>query len=392
MNKYTIKDLPIEQKRVIIRVDFNVPIEKGKILDDTRIKESLDTITYAVSKGARIILLAHLGRPNGTVIPELTLQPVAKRLEELLRKKVNFIEEYIERDVSQKIEKSEPGSIFLFENLRFYPGEEKGDIDFAKKLKRYGDFYVNDAFSVSHRKHVSIYHLPKLFEVPAAGLLMEKELKCFKKVLHEPEHPFVTLIGGKKIEDKVGAIRNLLPKVDKLLIGGGACFTLLHAKGVKIGDSIFKGDIIKEIKDIINSPKVILPVDFVIAKSIDDIHVKVSEGEVPEGYAGFDIGPKTVELFKKEIENAKLVLWTGPMGVYEKNNFIQGSKKLAEFISQLTQQRKVISLAGGGDTAAALRKIGCYDKFTHVSTGGGASLELLECGSLPGIDALKDKG
>jgi len=389
MKRYTIRDLPIENKNVMIRVDYNVPIEEGRILDDTRIRVSLPTIKYALEKNAKVILISHLGRPKGKFVKELSLRPIAKKVEELMGRAVEFIPEYIEKDVSSQIEGSKPGTLFLFENLRFYPGEENGELEFAKRLKRYADFYVNDAFSVSHRKHASIYQLPSLFQTPVAGFLMEKEIEFFFKILHEPLHPFVTLIGGKKIEDKAGAIRNLLPKVDKLLIGGGAVFTLLYAKNVKIGDSILKKEIIQEIRDIIDSPKLVLPVDFVIAKSIEDEEAKVVEGEIPDGYAGFDIGPKTVELFKKEIEDAKLILWAGPMGVYEDEKFLNGSRKIGEFIAELTSNKGVISVAGGGDTSAMLKKTELSGRFSHISTGGGASLELLETGTLPGIEVLK---
>lgn len=389
MKRYTIRDLPIENKKVMIRVDYNVPIEEGRILDDTRIRVSLPTIKYALEKNAKVILISHLGRPKGKFVKELSLRPIAKKVEELMGRAVEFIPEYIEKDVSSQIEGSKPGTLFLFENLRFYPGEENGELEFAKRLKRYADFYVNDAFSVSHRKHASIYQLPSLFQTPVAGFLMEKEIEFFFKILHEPLHPFVTLIGGKKIEDKAGAIRNLLPKVDKLLIGGGAVFTLLYAKNVKIGDSILKKEIIQEIRDIIDSPKLVLPVDFVIAKSIEDEEAKVVEGEIPDGYAGFDIGPKTVELFKKEIEDAKLILWAGPMGVYEDEKFLNGSRKIGEFIAELTSNKGVISVAGGGDTSAMLKKTELSGRFSHISTGGGASLELLETGTLPGIEVLK---
>ncbi len=389
MKRYTIRDLPIENKNVMIRVDYNVPIEEGRILDDTRIRVSLPTIKYALEKNAKVILISHLGRPKGKFVKELSLRPIAKKVEELMGRAVEFIPEYIEKDVSSQIEDNKPGTLFLFENLRFYPGEENGELEFAKRLKRYADFYVNDAFSVSHRRHASIYQLPSLFQTPVAGFLMEKEIEFFFKILHEPPHPFVTLIGGKKIEDKAGAIRNLLPKVDKLLIGGGAVFTLLYAKNVKIGDSILKKEIIQEIRDIIDSPKLVLPVDFVIAKSIEDEEAKVVEGEIPDGYAGFDIGPKTVELFKKEIEDAKLILWAGPMGVYENEKFLNGSKKIGEFIAELTSNKGVISVAGGGDTSAMLKKTELSGRFSHISTGGGASLELLETGTLPGIEVLK---
>ena len=382
-------------KRVLIRCDFNVPISKGKITDDTRIVKSLETIRYILKKGASIVLMSHLGKPKGKRVKSLSLLPIKNHLEELLKKEIKFIEDINEENSFRNVVSGKSGSVTLLENLRFYPGEEKDDEKFAEILSKYGDIYVNEAFSVSHRKHASVHAIGKYFDLKLAGLLMEKEIEYLKKYIDDPKRPFAAVIGGAKISSKIDVLMNLIEKVDILLIGGGMAFTFLKAQGYEIGGSLCENDKIGVAMDIIkyagkSEGMFLLPVDAVIAddmnnpKKIDRVIVE----KIPINMAGLDIGPKTVGKFTSALSGAKTILWNGPMGVFEKKEFSVGTLKIAKAISDETV-KGAISIIGGGDTVSAINHFGMYDKFTHVSTGGGAALDFMGGKEMPGIEILR---
>lgn len=394
MNKKTVKDFDVKGKRVFVRVDFNVPLdENGNITDDTRIRAALPTINYLVENQAKVILASHLGRPKGKFNLKYSLSPVARRLSQLLNKEVIFAEDCIGEKVENLVSNMNPGDVLLLENLRFYPQEEENDRDFAKKLADLAEIYINDAFGTAHRAHASTAGIAE-FLPSGAGFLMQKEIEIMGKALENPERPFVAVLGGAKVSDKIGVITNLLNKVDSLLIGGGMAFTFLKALGYEIGRSLLEedkielaGSIIKDAKE--KGVKLELPEDVVVAEEIKEgtDYKTVSVGEIPSNLIGVDIGEKTREKFAQIIKKAKLVVWNGPMGVFEIKSFAKGTLAIAEAMAE----SGAITIVGGGDSAAAVEQLGFADKMTHISTGGGASLEFLEGKELPGVAVLNDK-
>lgn len=388
-----IDELPIDGKRVLIRVDFNVPLKDGKVLDVGRITASLPTIEYALGKGAKVILASHLGRPKGKVVPELSLRPVAKSVEELLGRKVLMAPDCIGPEVEEMVGGLKDGAVLLLENLRFHPEEEKNDPEFAKALARLADFYINDAFAVSHRRHASVVAITQ-FLPSGCGFLMKKELEVLNKLLTNPPKPFVVILGGAKVSDKIGVIVNLLDRADAILIGGAMAYTFLRALGHKVGRSPVEEDRLEEARQILEEARkhgvrILLPKDHRVARSLEEKEVMavVRTEDFPEEAYGVDIGPVTAKEFVEEIKKAKAVLWNGPVGIYEVDAFADGSKLIAEAIASTD----CLSVVGGGDTAGAVNRFGLADRFTHVSTGGGATLEFLEGKKLPGIVALEEK-
>jgi len=399
MTKLFIEDLPLKGKKVLMRVDFNVPLDGDqRITDTTRIEAALPSIQYVLKQGGSLILMSHLGRPHHSPEPELSLLPVAKMLEGLLNQPVKMPKDCIGREVKMKVDNLKPGEVLLLENLRFHRAEEYPEEapDFAKELASYGDFYVNDAFGTAHRKHSSTYTIAQYFPgKAAAGYLMEKEIRFLGEVLKNPQRPFCALIGGAKISSKIGVIKSLLKRVDSLLIGGGMAFTFLKAKGMEIGNSICERDLIPLAKEILNlceksQVKIQLPVDFIAAKKCsDDAEARTVDATqgIPDGFEGLDIGQKTIDLFSKAISQAKTLLWNGPVGVFEFERFAKGTFAIAKAVADSS----ATSIVGGGDSVAAINQSGFQEKITHISTGGGATLEYIEFGTLPGIEALSDK-
>ncbi len=407
MNKLTIDDLDLKGKRVLVRVDFNVPLTKDKqVADDKRIVAALPTIKKVMSEGGKAILMSHLGRPKGKVKPEFSLAPVAKRLGELLKTQVAFAPDCVGKDVEKMVAEMNDGEVLLLENLRFHP-EEEGKKDgekmseedrqwFIDGLARLADVYIDDAFGTAHRNHASMAGVPKKLGQGAAGYLLQKELDYFSKVLENPERPFIAILGGAKVSDKIQVIDNFLDKVDSLLIGGAMAYTFLKAKGIEVGSSRVEEEYLDKAKEYLQKAKdknvkLLLPVDHVVAAEFpkgESAQGQTTEGEsIPDGKMGLDIGPKTLEIYNKEVNQAKTVIWNGPMGVFEVKGFDKGTYGLADTIANA----KVTSVVGGGDSASAAKKSGQADKFSHISTGGGASLELLEGKTLPGVAALTDK-
>ncbi len=397
MKKKCISDIPdevLKGKRVLVRVDFNVPLDKERnITDDTRIRASLPTINYLIDKGAKVVLMSHLGRPEGEPNPQFSLDVVAKRLSELLNKDVMFLPDCVGEEVREKVATLKNGEVALLENVRFHKEEKKNDESFAKELASLGDIYVNDAFAASHRKHASVVGVAKF--LPAyAGFLVAKEIDVLSSLLENPESPFMAILGGAKVSDKIGVITNLMDKVSSILIGGGMSYTFLKSQGYEIGDSLLEEDKIEVAKKILEDAqkkgiKILLPLDIVVAdKFSEDANAKVVDSKnIPSGWMGMDIGPKTIELFESELKNAKTVFWNGPLGVFEMKKFSNGTESIARFLGELD----AVTVIGGGDSASAVRKAGVADKMTHISTGGGASLEFLEKGTLPGVEVLEDK-
>jgi phosphoglycerate kinase len=395
MNKKTIRDIDLAGKRVLVRVDFNVPIEDGKITDDTRITAALPTLQAILAqKPKSVALMSHLGRPKGGPDPKFTLRPVAIALQKLLEKPVIFIEEIMAESSVKQTQAAEEGSVILLENTRFYPAEEKNDAELAKALARYGDVYVNDAFGSAHRAHSSTEAVAKL--MPAvAGLLMEKELDYLVTALEQPKRPLVAVLGGAKVSDKIKVIESLLSKADKVLIGGGMANTFFKARGLNVAKSLVEDSALETAKALMAKAgdKLVLPIDVVIADNFaDDAKTKVQSAttDVPEGWSILDVGPKTAGLFAALMATAKTVVWNGPMGAFEMSNFARATNTLAQALAEITGSG-VITIIGGGDSAAAVNDAGLGDKMTHISTGGGASLELLEGRVLPGVVALNDK-
>jgi phosphoglycerate kinase len=393
MNKKSVRDVEVSGKKVLVRVDFNVPLENGNIADDTRIRETLPTIRYLIERGAKVILASHLGRPQGQVVEELRLTPVAARLADLLGKPVAKADEAIGAAVQAEVAALGDGDVLLLENVRFYPGEEKNDPAFAKELAKLADLYVNDAFGAAHRAHASTEGVAH--DLPAvSGLLMEKELSVLGKALSNPDRPFTAIVGGAKVKDKIDVITNLLNIANNVIIGGGLSYTFLKAQGYEIGKSLVdnsKLDLALELLRKAKERKVnfMLPVDIVVA---DDFSEKANTRfvpiqEIPSDWEGVDIGPKTREAYAKTIAASKLVVWNGPMGVFEIEPFSNGTRAVAEACAA-TQAYTVI---GGGDSAAAVEKFHLAEKMDHISTGGGASLEFMEGKALPGVVALNDK-
>lgn len=395
MNKKTIKDIDVKDKKVLVRCDFNVPLdsETGTITDNRRIRGALPTIKYLLDNNAKVILCSHLGRPKGEFNNKYSLKPVAEELSKLLGKSVTLAKDVIGEDAEKLTSNIKSGEVVLLENVRFHSEEEKNDMEFAKKLASFAEIYVNDAFGTAHRAHASTegasHYLPAV-----SGFLIEKELEFLGGALENPARPFVAILGGAKVSDKIGVIENLLDKVDTLVIGGGMAYTFYKAQGLNIGTSICEEDKIDLAKTILEKAetkgvKIVLPVDnHVAAEYSNDAEDKiVDKTEIPENYMGLDIGPKTIELFKDVVKNAKTVLWNGPLGVCEFDKYEVGTKAVAEILAN----SDAITVIGGGDSAAAIEKLGLADKMTHISTGGGASLEFLEGKVLPGIECLNEK-
>ncbi|MHC0037803.1 phosphoglycerate kinase [Pseudoneobacillus sp. C159] len=394
MDKKTVKDVEVRGKRVFCRVDFNVPMQDGKITDDTRIRAALPTIQYLIEQGAKVILASHLGRPKGKVNEDMRLTAVAVRLSELLNKPVQKADDAYGDNVKAEIAQMNEGDVLLLENVRFYPGEEKNDPELAKAFAELADVYVNDAFGAAHRAHASTegiaHYLPAV-----SGLLMEKELAVLGKALSNPERPFTAIIGGAKVKDKIDVIDNLLEKVDNLIIGGGLAYTFIKANGHEIGQSLLEEDKIELAKSFMEKAKskgvnFYMPVDAVIADEFSPTanSKEVDIDAIPADWQSLDIGPKTAAIYKDVIQNSKLVIWNGPMGVFEFDQFANGTKAIAEALAEATDTYSVI---GGGDSAAAVEKFNLADKMSHISTGGGASLEFMEGKALPGVVALNDK-
>ncbi len=391
MAKLTIQDLDLKGMRVFVRVDFNVPIKDSKVTDDLRIREALPTIRYGMDKGAILVLASHLGRPKGKAKPEFSLAPAANRLSELLGKKVRFVADCIGPEVEKAVGESRPGDVILLENLRVHPEEEANDPEFAKKLAAMTPVYVNDAFGSAHRAHASTEGITHFVQRAAAGFLMEKELRYLGGALESPQRPFIAILGGAKISDKIEVIENLLGKVDRLLIGGAMTFTFLKSQGKKVGKSLCEDDKLNLARELLSKAgaRITLPVDVVVSSSTDDqasAHV-VPVDQIPEGEMGLDIGPKTSAAYSEIIHPAKTVVWNGPMGVFEKDAFASGTINVAKAVAD----SRAVSIVGGGDSAAAVAKAGVADRITHISTGGGASLEFLAGQTLPGVAALNDK-
>ena len=392
MGLRTVRDADVQGKRVLVRVDFNVPIESGKVLDDWRLRATLPTIRYLTERGAKVILLSHLGRPKGKRDEQFSLRPVAQRLSELLGQPVQFADDCVGEVAEQGVARLQAGEVLLLENLRFHAGEEANDDSFAQQLARLGDVFVNDAFGAAHRAHASVHAITK-FLPSYAGLLMEREVTHLSRLLEAPEKPFVAVLGGAKVSDKIGVIRNLLTKVDALLIGGAMAFTFLKAQGYETGKSLVEADKLDLANALLGEARekgveLVLPVDVVVAESdAEDAATQVVPvTAIPADKAGYDIGPETANLFAERIRTAKTVFWNGPMGRFERTPFKAGTKAIAEALAQCSGT----TVVGGGETAAAAFEFGIADKVTHVSTGGGAALELLEGRELPGIAVLKE--
>ena len=398
MRKKTLRDVDLEGRKVLMRVDFNAPLTKdGDIDEDTRIRAVLPGINYIVEHGASLILMSHLGRPGGRRVPSMSLKVVAYRLAELIHHPIRFAEDCIGDEALALASALAPGEILLLENLRFYEEETSNDPEFARKLSRYGDIYVNDAFGAAHRAHASTEGVTQYFDECVAGMLMEKELTTLDGLLADPARPFVAVLGGAKVSGKIGLIRNLLEKVDRILVGGGMAFTFFKALGLEIGDSLLDEsymDMCRETMEKAGSgdgKRIFLPVDCIVAKEVDNDaeHRVVSTGDIPEGWIGVDIGRKTVDVFRGELMDAKTIFWNGPMGIFEMSNFAEGTKGIARAIADATAGGAT-SVVGGGDSVSALARLHLKDRVTHISTGGGASLELLEGKALPGVEALND--
>ncbi len=389
-NKKTIRDIDVNGKKVLVRVDFNVPLKDGAVSDDTRIRGALPTIQYLLDNGAAVILCSHLGRPKGVADPKYSLKPVAEYLKGLVSNPVFFAEDSVGEPAKKAAAALKPGEILVLENTRYHAGEEKNDLELAKGLADLADLYVNDAFGTAHRAHSSTEGVTH-YKPGVAGFLLEKEIQYLSSAVENPKRPFVAILGGAKISDKIGVIKNLLNKADKVLIGGGMANTFFAAQGYEMADSLVQEEAIDTAKEILaaGSEKLVLPVDMVIANAFDNDAEKksVDTGNVPAGWRVLDIGPKTVELYSKLVSDAATVVWNGPMGVFEMPEFAKGTFAVAQAVADSS----AISIIGGGDSVAAIQQSGLADKVTHISTGGGASLEMLEGIILPGVAALEDK-
>ena len=398
MSKLTVDDLEPKGKRVLMRVDFNVPLEGGTVADDNRIKAALPTIQNIVDRGGKLILMSHLGRPKGARVPEMSLEPCVAVLNDMLKKKVRFVNDCIGEAVEATVSKLEDGDVLLLENLRYYKEETDNDPVFAKKLAGLGELYVNDAFGTAHRAHASTEGVTHFFDQCAAGYLMMKELAYLGRVMENPERPFVAILGGAKISGKIDVITNLLPKVDRVIIGGGMIFTFFKAQGLEIGNSLLEDDKVNYAREILTQggDKLILPVDCLVSDAFDFKERKIGElkevnaQDMPAGWVGLDIGSQTIQAFSTILESAKTIVWNGPMGVFEIDETARGTYAIANILADVTD-RGAITVIGGGDSASAVSKAGVADRVSHVSTGGGASLEFIEGKTLPGVAALTDK-
>ena len=397
MAKLTLKDVDLEGKTVLMRVDFNVPIKDGEISDDNRIVQALKSINYVVDAGAKLILTSHLGRPGGSPDPEFSLKPVADHLETLVDVPVHFAEDCIGDERKKVVDEAKAGEIVLLENVRFHEGEKANDSDFAKKLSEGADLFVNDAFGSSHRAHASVAGVTEFLQPSVSGFLLEKEIQYLEGSVNNPDRPFVAILGGAKVSDKIGVIEHLISKVDTILIGGGMTYTFYKAKGLPIGNSLVEEDKVDLAKELLEKAEetganVMLPVDSVVAKEFkNDAEYKVvGEDGIEDGWMALDIGPETAIAFGNTIKHAQTVVWNGPMGVFEMSNFADGTIEVAKALAEATKQGAT-TIIGGGDSASAIRVAGLEDEVSHVSTGGGASLEYLEGKELPGVAVLTDK-
>ncbi|MBW9150764.1 phosphoglycerate kinase [Clostridium estertheticum] len=395
-NKKTIEDIEVKGKKVLVRCDFNVPLKDGEITDVNRLVGAMPTIEYLIKNGAKLILCSHLGKPNGEAKPELSLAPVAKRLSEMLKKEVIFAADpnVVSDNVKSVVSKMKDGDVILLENTRYRKEETKNKENFSKELASLADIFVNDAFGTAHRAHCSTVGVTEFVKTSVCGYLIQKELKFLGDAVNSPVRPFVAILGGAKVSDKIAVIANLLDKVDTLIIGGGMAYTFLKAGGYSVGSSLVEEDKVEYAKDMMQKAeskgiKFLIPVDHIVADkfSADAEPVVTQDQNIKDGYMGLDIGPKTCEIYKGAISTAKTIVWNGPMGVFEFKNFAKGTIAVAEAMSKVDGT----TVIGGGDSAAAVNQLGFGDKMTHISTGGGASLEFLEGKLLPGIEALTDK-
>ncbi len=398
MNKLTVNDVEIQGKRVLMRVDFNVPLEGERVASDKRIRAALPTIQHILDKGGRLILMSHLGRPKGKKVPEMSLKPCVSVLEDLLGKKVGFINDCVGSTVETAVGKLENGEVLVLENLRYYKEETDNDPDFAKRLADIGDVYVNDAFGTAHRAHASTEGVTRYIDQCAAGYLLMKEIEFLGTIMGNPPKPFVAILGGAKITGKIDVIENLLPSVDHLIIGGGMAFTFFKAMGFEIGKSLLEEDKIELAKAILEkgAKKIVLPIDCIVSDYVDFKSKKTgplqiaARDEISADQMGLDIGPGSVNIFRDTLSTAKTVIWNGPMGVFEIEETAKGTYAIANILAEITQ-KGAKTIIGGGDSASAVENAGVADKISHVSTGGGASLEFLEGKVLPGVAALTDK-
>jgi 3-phosphoglycerate kinase len=396
MSKLVISDLPDSEfkgKRVFVRVDFNVPIRDGKISEDYRIRRAIPTIDYLIERKAKVIIGTHLGRPKGISIPDLSLKPIQTRLSELLGKSVNFTGKVIGNEVKKAIDSLNDGEVMLLENLRFHKEETDNDPAFSKELASFADIYVNDAFGTSHRKHASTYGMALEFEHRLAGFLVSRELKFLTRIRENPERPFVVIVGGAKIKDKIHALKSLIEEADKVLLGGGVAYTFLKAKGINIGNSIVENDMLDWAKESLDKygDKISLPVDHIVADNFERRKNCMVMDDIPDGLQGFDIGPKTAALFAHQIRGTGSIFWSGPMGVFEVGDFSAGTTQVARAVA-LATWRGATTVVGGGETIASIRNAEVLDsEITHISTGGGALLEFLGGAELPGISILDNK-
>jgi len=390
MKKLSINQLDLSGKRLFIRVDFNVPLEASEVQDDTRIRAAIPSIEHAVEAGARVVLASHLGRPKGKPNPAMSLKPAADRLAELLGRPVTFSAQTVGPEAKKKVDALGDGDVLLLENVRFDPGETKNNPEFAKQLAELAELYVNDAFGTAHRAHASTVGMVEHFPRAAAGLLMEKELHYLDMALSDPPHPFTGLLGGAKVSDKIEVVNSLLAKVDRLLIGGGMAYTFIRAKGIETGKSLVEEDKLDLAREILDraGDKLVLPTDHVVAAAFDENAERktVPIDQIPDGWMGLDIGPETIAAYEDIVRQSKIIVWNGPMGVFEKEPFAQGTLEVAEAVAS----SEATSIVGGGDSVSAVHKSGVSDRITHISTGGGASLEFLAGLKLPGVEVLTD--
>ncbi len=397
MNKMTLQDIDIRQKKVLMRVDFNVPLKEGKVANDTRIVKALPSLREAINQNAILILMSHLDRPGGKVVPELSLEPVAEYLRTALDTRVYFADNCVGDKAEAVIRQAQPGEVVLLENVRFHPGEKENDVAFSKKLAAHADVFINNAFGTSHRQHASVAGVARYLQPAVAGFLLKDEIEYLEKVTANPQKPYVAVIGGAKVSDKINVIEHLIGRVDSILIGGGMVYTFYKAQGIEVGDSLVEeekielaGELLKKAEK--SNTRLMLPLDSVVADEFDNganQQVVDKDDGVEEGWSGLDIGPQTAIAYGNVIKQAKTVVWFGPMGVYEMENFADGTNAIAQAMAEATK-RGGTTLVGGGDSAAAIQNAGLENKVSHVSTGGGASLMFLEGKELPGVAALSD--